>query len=78
MAAQQTKMIIITSDEDLIRQISLRKAANTRIVDLDHPNDALTTDDDELNMMSLALLAELSTLVCVLSCHRQLVSRRYV
>ncbi|UJR12258.1 hypothetical protein I4U23_016435 [Adineta vaga] len=52
--ATQTKMIIITSDEDLIRQVALHKKPNTRIVELDHP--------DGNDMMDLAFFAEFSTL----------------
>jgi hypothetical protein len=55
--AGQTKMIIITSDEDVIRRFSLNK--NTQIIDLD--NDTLmtsTTKDIDLNF-----LAQLSELV---------------
>ena len=69
MAGQQTKMIIITSDEDLIRQISLNKTANTRIVDLDRPDELQSIDEDDQNMMNLAFLAELSTLVRVCCLH---------
>jgi hypothetical protein len=34
--AAQTKMIIITSDEDIIRQFSLNKTKNIHIIDLDN------------------------------------------
>ena len=33
--ASQTEMIFLTSDEDLVRQISSKKSTNTRIIDLD-------------------------------------------
>jgi hypothetical protein len=42
-------MIIVTSDEDIIRQLSLDKAKDTRIIDLDN-------DDHEI--INIALHAE--------------------
>ncbi|CAF4207658.1 unnamed protein product, partial [Adineta steineri] len=56
----QTKMIFITSDEDLAHKISATKSTNTRIIDLDdHEQMSLTINDT--NMINLAL-AELSRL----------------
>ncbi|CAF0907329.1 unnamed protein product [Adineta ricciae] len=57
----QTKMIIITSDEDLIRQLALHKRPDTRIVDLDRPNQHLAANPNENDMIDLAFLAEFST-----------------
>ena len=66
----QTKMIIITSDEDLIRQLALNKRPDTRIVDLDRPNQHLAANPNEKDMIDLAFLAELSTHVRIGSCTR--------
>lgn len=55
--ADQTKMIIITSDEHLIEQFSLHKSKDTQIIDLD--------DDQSIdtNLDNKALLVTLSKLV---------------
>jgi hypothetical protein len=63
MMATQTKMIIITSDEDIIRQFFLNKTKNTHIIDLDDEKQITTTANDNSNIMDMALLAELSDLV---------------
>jgi hypothetical protein len=63
MTATQTKMIIITSDEDIIRQFCLNKTKNTYIIDLDNDKQVKTTANDANNIMNMALLAELSELV---------------
>jgi hypothetical protein len=61
--AGQTKMIFITSDEDLVRKISSNKSTNTRIIDLDdHEQVSLAVNDN--NIINLTL-AELSELVCI-------------
>ena len=57
--SNETKLIIITSDEDLIRRISSTNNDKTRIIDLD---DDLSKDD---HSMALSYLAELSPLVFV-------------
>ncbi len=61
--AGQTKMIIITSNEDLIQQLLTNKTTNTKIIDFDHDKQvpAMTSDDD--NVINLSFLAELSELV---------------
>ncbi len=59
----QTKMIIITSDEDIIRQFSFKKPQNTRIIDLDNNKQHASTETDGNEMIDMALLAELSKLV---------------
>jgi hypothetical protein len=61
----QTKMIIITSDEDIIRRFYSNKSKNTHIIDLDNNKQATTTANDTNNIMNMALLAELSELVCI-------------
>ena len=60
----QTKMIIITSDEDVIRQVASNQSTNTQIIDLDQikTNSSYQTDDDIF--ISLALLAKLPQSVC--------------
>jgi hypothetical protein len=63
MMAAQTKMIIITSNEDIIRQFSLNKTTNTHIVDLDNNQQVTSIAKDNNNIINLALLAELSELV---------------
>lgn len=56
----QKKMIIITSNEDIIQQISLNQTENTRIIDLDNVNTMTTNQNNEDIFISLALLANLS------------------
>jgi hypothetical protein len=58
--ATQTKMIIITADEDLIRQFSLNKSRNTQIIDLDTNKQITSIGDNDIN---INVLAELSQLV---------------
>jgi hypothetical protein len=62
----QTKMIIITSDEDIIRQFSFNKTKNTHIIDLDNDKQQTSTETDGNNIINMALLAELSKLVCII------------
>lgn len=63
----QTKMIIITTDEDIIRQFSLNKSTTTQVIDLDNHAEQIplrnNTNDD---IISLPFLAELSRLVRLL------------
>jgi hypothetical protein len=61
--ATQTKMIIITSDENIIRQFSLNKTKNTHIIDLDNANQVTSIEKDDDNKINLDLLAQLSELV---------------
>jgi hypothetical protein len=63
--AGQTKMIIITSNEDLIRQFCANKTTNTQIIKLDHDKQVTTMAEDDSNITNLAFLAELSELVRV-------------
>jgi hypothetical protein len=61
MAGQsQTKMIIITSDEDIIRQFALNKTKNTRIIDLDNNKQMTSITQNNNNIIDLDFLAELS------------------
>lgn len=62
MTNNQTKMIIITSNEDLIQQFSLNQSDNTRIIDLDENNSAST---DNNNLVDLNFLVQLSEYVCI-------------
>jgi hypothetical protein len=59
--ASETTMIIITSNEDIIRQFSSQKPINTQIINL---NNTKQTIDN--NIINLAFLAELSQPVCIL------------
>ena len=64
--AGHTKMIIITSDEDIIRQFSSKKNKNTKIIDLDDKQKVASIIKDNNDQLSSALLAELSELVRIL------------
>jgi hypothetical protein len=59
----QTKMIIITSNEDLIRKLSLNKTINTQIIELDHDKQVTAMAEDDNNIINLPFPAELSQLV---------------
>jgi len=61
--AGQTKMIIITSNEDLIQQLLTNKTINTKIIDLDHDKQVTAMASDDDNVINLSFLAELSELV---------------
>jgi hypothetical protein len=63
--ATQTKMIIITSDEDIIRQFSINKTKNTQIIDLDNNSQLISTEKDNNDVTALNLLAQLSGMVCI-------------
>jgi hypothetical protein len=69
--ATETKMIIITSDEDLIQKLSIKKNPNTHIIDLD--------DQKQMTgMVNLALLTELSEIVRILNLHKNvLINMKY-
>jgi hypothetical protein len=64
--AGQTKMIVITSNEDLIRQISFNKTKNTHIIDLDDDNQLTSIAKDNNNIKNLSFLAGLTQPVCIL------------
>jgi hypothetical protein len=61
----QTKMIIITSNEDIIRQFSFNKTTNTHIIDLDNNKQMVPIEKDSNNSVNLAFFAGLSELVCI-------------
>jgi hypothetical protein len=61
----QTKMIIITSNEDLIRQFCANKTTNTQIIELDHDKQVTTMPEDDNNIINLPFIAELSRLVSI-------------
>jgi len=63
--AGYTKMIVITSDEDVIRKLSLNKTINTQIIELDNDNEMALMAKNDHNIINLAFLAELSELVCI-------------
>jgi hypothetical protein len=56
-------MIIITSDEDIIRKFSLNKTKNTHIIHLDDDEQEISTEIDDHQIINMALLAES---VCIL------------
>ncbi len=64
--ATATKMIIITSNEDIIRQFSSQKIKDTHIIDLDTDKQMSSIGSDNNNIINLAFLAELSKPVCIL------------
>jgi len=64
--ASHTKMIVITSDEDVIRKLSLNKTINTQIIELDDDNEMALMAKNDHNIINLAFLAELSELVRIL------------
>lgn len=64
--AKETKMIIITSNEDLIRQFSLKNPTNTLIIDLDNEKQTSSKRKNNDEIIDLALLAQLSEPVCSL------------
>ncbi len=59
-------MIIITSNEDIIREFSSKKNKNTQIIDLGNDQQVTSTAINNNNTVNLALLAELSELVRIL------------
>ena len=59
-------MIIITSNEDVIRQFSSNKNRNTQIIDLGDDQQVTSGANNNNNTVNLALLAELSELVRIL------------
>jgi len=61
--AGQTKMILITSDEDIIRRFSLDKTKNTYIIDLHNDDQVNSSTEDNNNISNLAFFAGLSQLV---------------
>ncbi len=61
--ANQTKMIIITADKDIIRRISANKTTNTQIIDLDNNKQLTPIGKDNDKIINLSFLAELSQLV---------------
>ncbi len=65
MMNNQAKMIIITSNEDLIQEFSLKKSENTHIIDLDETNSTNSISKDNNHFLDVTFLAELSELVCI-------------
>jgi hypothetical protein len=61
--AARTKMIIITSNEDIVRQYSLNKTKNRQIIDSNKNKQITSIENDKNNIMDFDLLAELSQLV---------------
>ncbi len=76
--AGQTKMILITSDEDIIRQFSLDKTKNTYIIDLHNDNQVTSSTEDNNNISNLAFFAGLSQLVCILYLYNSLKLKGFI
>ncbi len=64
--AEQTKMIIITSNDDVIRQLSSNKSIKTHIIDLGNTNQTTISEHNNNIIINSAFLAELSELVRIL------------
>lgn len=62
--SNQTKMIIITSNEDLIHQLSSNNCKDTRVINLDENNSIPSISKNNNNLFDLTFLAQLSELVC--------------
>jgi hypothetical protein len=60
----QTKMLIITSNEDLIHEVSTKNCQDTRIINLGENNSTPSISKDNNNLFDLNILAQLSELVC--------------
>lgn len=65
--ATQIKTIFITCDEDLVRQVSLRKNQKTHNIDLDSGEQITSTNTSENNTWNSALVVDSSTLVRIYS-----------
>jgi hypothetical protein len=63
--AGQAKVIIITSNEDLIRKISLNKITDTHIIALINDNQITSIPKDNKNINDLDFLSQLLVLVCI-------------
>ena len=61
--AGQIEMIFITSDEDLVRQVSLHRTTRTHIIDLDNGEQIASTVFDKNKVIDHGLSVELSALV---------------
>jgi len=62
--ARPTKMIFITTNQELISQIASKKSTNTHIIDLDDDKQMSSITKVNNNNINLTL-AELSKLVCI-------------
>jgi hypothetical protein len=63
--AGQKKIVIVTSDEDLIRQLSLHKNPNTSIIDLDGTNQSASMTNNTDNITDQTISGQLSQLVSI-------------
>jgi len=63
--AGQAKVIIITSNKDLIRQISLNKTTDTHIVALINDQQITLISKDNTNINNLDFLSKLPIPVCI-------------
>ncbi len=65
----QKKIVVITSNEDLIRQLSLHKTPNTHIIDLNETNQNASMANGNDNIIDLTFLAKLSQPVSIFYFH---------
>ncbi len=61
--AARTRIIILTSNEDIIRQFSLNRTKNTQIIDLDNDKQIAPIENDQNDHINMNLLAEFSQFV---------------
>ena len=66
LMAGQTKLIIITSDEKIIRQFSLNSTNNAQIIDLDSVKQTTSNQNTDDILLRLADLTKLPESVCIL------------
>ena len=60
------KFLIITSNEDIIRQFTLHEIKDTCIIDLDNDKQLLPTSNNNNFTVNLSSLSQLTEPVCIL------------
>ena len=70
--AKRTKLIILTSDESLIRQFSLNKTKNKHVIDLDKKKQVAMNNKVNHDIINLSLLAEFSDLFILNTLRRKI------
>ena len=63
--AGKTKMIIITSDEDVIRQFSLHQTNKVQIIDYDRVKQTISDPNDDNILINSAAFAKTPESVCI-------------
>ena len=63
----QTKLIIVTANEDLIRQIAFNTSLQAQVIDLDNKQQPSSTTTTTMNSkdINMAILAKLFQPVCI-------------